>query len=485
VDVAVLLPSLFSVRNVVYSGLLRRLVEGGLRVAVLPKVVPPASGPGVFSDFRLASTCEPLRTITGSPQRGRALLQGVLASAFARRNRIVSYALYRSWYGRRDSRAERLRRRIVDGVGRIAAWKAVGGGLSRLAERLYRRAHDLEPVREHLRRLRPRMVWSTTCTSPLEYPYVLAARDLGIPVVASILSFDNLSSRSELPVFDRYTVWSYAMRNELLAYYPEVSSEDVVITGAVQFDFHTRPDMRWSRERTLGELGLRPGSRYFLYAASHETLAPQEPELVRELAARMRTRPGLAAVDLVVRLHPQDDGRRWAGVADPDGRTVLSSACDARPEADGWKLPRPEEQPRLVSSLLHAEACLNIVSTMSLDAALLDRPVIGLELSGEPEAPRDIMYSEYGATHYLPLVASGGLRLARDWGQLLDLMERALASPESDRAERARMVAESCGPTDGGAALRVSESVGRFVRELSGLRPAVRDVAPAAAKVAR
>ncbi len=473
-DIAVLLPSLFTVRNVVYSGLLRRFADDGLRIGLLPKVAPPESEE-TYAEFRPAAACEALLQVSGAPQRGRALLNGILASAFTRRNGIASYALYRDWFGRNDARVERIRRRAVDAAGWVASPRPVLGVLRRTAEALFRKAHDLEPVRQHLRRLRPRMLWSTACTSPLEYPYVLAARDLGIPVVASILSFDNLSSRSALPIFDRYTVWSESMRQELLAYYPEVVGEHVRVTGTPQFDFHRRPEFRWPRPLALRRLGLPEDARYFLYAASHVSLAPEEPEVVRALAARMRADPALSRHRLVVRLHPQDDGSRWGGGAasgSPFSGTadgiVLSPACDAPPEADGWRLPRPEEQARLISSLLHADACLNVVSTMSLDAAVLDRPVIGLELSGETASPRGVMYSEYGTTHYRPLVASGGLRLARSWDALLELMRKAAAHPEMDRAERAHMVSANCGPVDGRNAERVAGALEEFLDALSG-----------------
>ena len=137
----------------------------------------------------------------------------------------------------------------------------------------------------------------------------------------------------------------------------------------------------------------------------------------------------------------------------------MKFTCDAPPDADGWKLPRPEEQARLISSLLHGEACVNIVSTMSLDAAILDRPVIGIEFHDEINAPREIMYSEYRATHYRPLVESGGLRIARTWNELMELLRLAISDPERDRLERAAMVSAVCGPLDGHSAERVADGL--------------------------
>jgi hypothetical protein len=249
------------------------------------------------------------------------------------------------------------------------------------------------------------------------------------------------------------------MKAQLLRFYPEVNAARVTITGTPQFDFHRRPSCRWSREQTLRALDLPEHSRYFLYGASHASLTPEEPALVAHLAARMERRPVLANRALVVRLHPLDDPARWtAFLSDRAGqaRVRLSQPFDETHTVDGWALPTATDYARLTSSLAHADGCLNIASTISLDAAMLDRPVICLDFTSEPDAPRDLLFAEYGTEHYAPLVRSGGLRVARNWDEALDLMEASILDPTRDRDRRARMVRDECGPVDGQSAARVA-----------------------------
>jgi hypothetical protein len=246
----------------------------------------------------------------------------------------------------------------------------------------------------------------------------------------------------------------------------------VTITGTPQFDFHRRPSCLWTRERTLDTLGVPPGGRYFLYGASHAVLTPEEPRLVAQLASRLDDHAALASHALVVRLHPLDDAPRWTWHVGSRPRVHLSPAfARGSAAADGWMVPTADDHARLTSSLAHADGCINIASTLSLDAAILDRPVICIDFTSEPESPRDMLYAEYGAEHYAPLVASGGIRIARSWGELLGLMAEAVTSPERDRDARARMVAEECGPVDGHAAERVARtliSLGAAARQEQG-----------------
>ena len=448
----VLAPMSFAVRNVVHSGVLARLREAGVRVHLLLRRLP--GGPDALADagFEAASSCRAMIAPEERPQRGRALLTGVIGKAFSSRNNIGSHRLYRRWFGRALGGTERLRGDIIEWVGFLAQPQPLYRALCRWAEVLYRRSHDLEAIKCQLVDLQPDLVWSTVCASPLEYPYVLAARDLGIPVVTAVLSFDNLTSRPALPRYDHYLVWNSRMQEQLLRLYPDVTPSNVTITGTAQFDFHRSEAYRWSREKTLRRLGLPPDARYFLYAASHESLAPEEPALVSELIRRISKDAALRGHWLVVRLHPLDDGRRWVEVAPPEALSRVVSAHERRPDPDGWTIPSAADEAQLISSILHGEACINIVSTMSLDAAVLDRPVVGIEFSDEPDSPHGIMFSEYEADHYRPVVRSGGLRLARRWTELMNLLQQAVADPGRDRRVRAELVRRECGTVDGRAA---------------------------------
>ncbi|HEY7894264.1 MAG TPA: hypothetical protein VIC24_05145 [Gemmatimonadaceae bacterium] len=457
--IAALLPYVWSVRNVVYGGVLDRLTAAGADVhLVLRHGAPPVDHPAA-GRFAAASEIHELLELPSRPIRGKALLDAVIRSGFNRRYGIASYPIYRRWFEREWSVAQRGRAAGVEMLGAIAQRKPVMRRLRRAAERWYREAHDITPVRAQLERMAPSIVWSTFCVTPLEYPYYLAARDLGIPIVTSILSFDNLTSRSAIPPYDHYFVWHEGMRAQLLRLYPDTPRDRVTVTGTPQFDFHRDPAYRRTRDETLGALGLPADARYVLYAASFVGLAPDEPLLVRRLAERMHASPRLRGLSLVVRIHPLETRERWRTVTDVFPNVVVQTAWETPPDRDGWTLSTPNDQARLVSALAHAEMCVNVASTMSLDAALLDRPVIGIDFSTEPDAPRGIMYEEYGVEHYRPLVERGGLRVAKSWNELTALMESAIAEPSRDRLQRAQMIEYECGRADGCAADRLTSAL--------------------------
>jgi hypothetical protein len=461
--IAILLPMVWSVRNVLHAGVLRALARAGVDAHLIARRWSTGDADDVADERALiadAAGVHPLLEASGRTPRGKALVDGILTSAFHRRHRTSSHDIYRRWFSRHAGPLLRARGACVEMAGWMAAAPPATRVLERAADRLARQGRDLEPIRRQLQQIDPDLIWSTVSVSCWETPYRLVARDLGLPVATSILSFDNLTSRGPLARDQHYLVWGARMKAQLLRLYPELDERHVTITGTPQFDFHRRPSCVWTRERTLQVLGVPPGGRYFLYGASHAVLTPEEPRLVAQLASRLDGRPELASHALVVRLHPLDDAPRWMPHVGAQARVRLSPAfATSSAAADGWTVPSADDHARLTSSLAHADGCLNIASTLSLDAAILDRPVICLDFTTEPQSPRDMLYAEYGAEHYAPLVASGGIRLAHSWEELLDLMTAAIDAPARDRHLRERMVEEECGPVDGHAAERVARTL--------------------------
>jgi hypothetical protein len=464
------MPMVWSVRNVVHAGTLRALAAGGVEVHLLMRDTDTSSAGAEARLFDEAAGVHPLLQAPGTVMRGKALLDAVTTSAFHRRTRNRSHDIYRRWFARHDGPSLRLRGALVETAGRLLAQPALIALLERASEAMARHGRDLDPIRRQLRTIDPDLIWSTVNVSGLEQPYRLAARDLGIPVAASILSFDNLTSRGPLARDEAYLVWGARMKAQLRRFYPAIDERRITITGTPQFDFHRQPAFTWPRERTLRELQLSPGRHYFLYGASHAALAPEEPRLVAQLAERMGERPLLDTRALVVRLHPLDDVKRWLPHVGALPRVRLSPAFAAATAADGWAIPSLDDHARLTSSLAHCDGCLNIASTLTLDAAILDRAVVCLDFTREPDSPRDLLFAEYRTEHYAPLVESGGLRIARSWEALLELMEAAILHPARHRAARARMVEEECGPVDGEAARRVAEELVRLATEGARVR---------------
>ena len=454
-SVVILCPTAWGIRNVVLSGMLDSM-RGEMTVHLLTTA---EADNAVAERWEGAGQEEMLRVSEVRPGRAHDLLRVLLQASFASRHRLTTYRIFNRWRRRGQAPARRLWNAAVLGL-------AAAGSSDRLfrwqvaADRHLTRARwNLAPIVAQLRALRPDLVVSTSCVVREEAAYLLAAAELGIPTLGCILSFDNLTSKGILPAFDDYAVWSARMRAEVLRLYPDRNPARIHVTGTPQFDVHRREALRWPRARTLARLGLEPADRYLVFAANCATYTPSEPALVRAFLQRCERHPVLGDHRLVVRPHPGDDPARWSGLAEADRRLVMSW-----PRSADGRFSSEEAQARLVSTLAHADACLNMASTMSLDAAVLDTPVVCVGFALPEGSLEDWLAAAcYATTHYAPIAASGGVRIARSLDALVAETAAAVIAPARDRAARARLVDDVCGPTDGRAAERIAALIGSLV----------------------
>jgi hypothetical protein len=459
--VAVLCPKVWGIRNIVHSGMAEQLSRRGIRVALL---VPPGSLSDGGLHVGAAVTLHPLlEPALIRSQRGVPLLNAVLHGAHARRFDLNYRGILHRWERERSGRALNARDVAVEAFSMVVAWGPLLRRLVQFREWLFNHDRDLSPVVEQLQHLRTDLIVSTNCQFSEERPYVVAARALGIPTLGCIQSFDNLTTRSILPVFDHYAVWNGRMRDQVLAFYPDRDPAEVHVTGTPQFDFHRRPECRWPRERLLAQLGLAPEERYIVYAPG---ALPSDPDVLPQLDRAMRAMSQLSRHRIVVRPHPADRPERWADVIAAIPRCVLSWPWRVKPGVpwDAPELIEPVDQARLVSTLVHADACLNAASTITLDAAILDAPVVCIGFAPDRGSADDRLRAQcYHSTHYAPITESGGVRLARSMDQLVEEIAAYVQEPALDREERHRLVAEECGPVDGRAGVRIADLISRLV----------------------
>jgi hypothetical protein len=171
--------------------------------------------------------------------------------------------------------------------------------------------------------------------------------------------------------------------------------------------------------------------------------------------------PDLRRHRILVRFHPNDDFERWNAVAAADRRIVLS-----RPSARSESFAGPEDQAQLISTLLHADVCHNMWSSMSLDSAVVGTPVVCVAFAGRRGTAEDrFCRVVYEADFYAPIVASGGVRMAYGIDQLVAETVEYVRDRRRDAEARARLASQECGPLDGGSAERIARLIVRLATE--------------------
>ncbi len=354
-------------------------------------------------------------------------------------------------------------------VGRAAATEA---GISWLARQHQARA-AAAPAVAHYRRtfqtLRPSVVFASHQRPPEVLAPVLAARSLGIPTATFVFSWDNLTSKGRiLAPFEHYLVWSALMREELLRFYPSVAPEQVHVVGTPQFEPYTDRSLEWTRQDFCARLGLDPDRPIICYSGGDAGTCPDDAAHVRLILEMIREGRILGRPQLLLRPSPVDNGGRYAAVREAFPELVYCPPTWRHPEPDRWSraVPTADDLPLLANLTRHSDVNVNVASTMTLDFALHDRPVVNVafDMSQPPPLGTPIWDLYYQYDHYRPVMELGAARIARSPDSLAAQITAYLADPSLDREGRRRLVElQVMSPLAGASEriLSVLEQIGR------------------------
>jgi len=451
----------FSVRYVVRTGLLARM-----RGFCEPVLALSWDDDDLVADLR----SEGVEVVRLPDARVDATVHGLvrtLDAGFTRRLRSPSTAI--------DRRRQHVDKPLDVRIRRWASWKKAQlqdlrpGNEERAQQALpaaLAAGTNIDELDAFLRDQRIDVVFSVTPFSVQELVLLHAAARAGIGQITSILSFDNITTRPPLPVvFDRYLVWNEANAQELLRGYPRLTRADIAVVGPAQFDFYAdparvRPEAEWR-----ASVGLPAAGPTLLYGAGPPSVSPHEAQYVDHLLAAIADGALPADLIVVLRRHPNDLPARWERFrSQPAIRFDDPGALGDHEYRPGQVNLRDTQISDLCSTLAHTDVHVNVSSTMTLDGAFYGKPQIGPaydDEGGRPQRRRAI--DLYRREHFLEIVASGGLELARRRADLVDLVRRALDDPERLAPQRQVMLERLCDRTDGRATERVAAELEAFV----------------------
>lgn len=201
--------------------------------------------------------------------------------------------------------------------------------------------------------------------------FLKSANSLGIPTVACIASWDNLTNKGLLRFTpDRVLVWNEVQRRELSEHHG-IEAERAVVVGAAKFDpwFERRPTR--TREELATAAGVPAQPPFVLYVCSSYFIAPDEVAFVRRWihALRDSEHAELRELGVVVRPHPQN-AEQWRDVELEDGAVIWPPA-GAQPDDE-------DSRADFFDSIYHSAAVVGVNTSAMIDAAIVGRNVLTL-----------------------------------------------------------------------------------------------------------
>lgn len=293
-----------------------------------------------------------------------------------------------------------------------------------------------------------------------EFPLIKYARQKGVPVVAINLSWDNITSKGKVPTkIDRFIVWNEIQKKELMDMYPYYTNEDIYIAGIPQYDYyHTDHSIIWSREIFFDQLGLDSTKKLITYTTSSHHLAPYENEIIEDLANLLPSRVNYPA-QLLVRKAPRDSWEYYSNIRQRQDIHFIEAGVQNQYTVDQWN-PQHKDMVIYSNLLYHSDVIINTASTVTLDSATFDTPIINIGYDGHHHKTLPFSVKRfYLQEHYRNVVETGGIRIAYNIDELINYINIYLGDPTIDKEGRYRIIKTQCYKLDGKACERIANFI--------------------------
>lgn len=267
-----------------------------------------------------------------------------------------------------------------------------------------------------------------------------------IPCISMIISWDNLSSKGVMNVDPTLVlVWSNIMAGEYARLYGIFGYSAIVRPcGVPRFDIYFKtPGHSRSLIHLKEQLGIPPAAKVILFctgAAKHHVCQNYIMDDLLEYAA---TNPNLA---FIIRCHPGDEPNRYRRYTKIKNIHLFQPFCSRTGNLD---CPPANFANILKLHLTMSDVCVQVASTMYLDASACNKPTINIAYDAQPNMPyTQSVRRFYDYSHQAPLRQLPDPSIVYNRQELFEKLDEVLhcRKPFPDFRTKIRPIIHHCSP---------------------------------------
>ncbi|MAF59736.1 MAG: CDP-glycerol glycerophosphotransferase family protein [Candidatus Pacebacteria bacterium] len=317
----------------------------------------------------------------------------------------------------------------------------------------------LQPQRENdylFEKYKPDLVFSTTPNGVSDVGVLKGAKRHGVKTIAMPKSWDTLSKFLFNTKTDRLLVWSSFSKEQALRYQGYKDSE-VSVTGAPQFDYYAHKEKIMEREEFFKKNGLDPKKRLILYGSTGSNLCYESR--YADLIKKYIDEEYLGKAQVLIRPHIAylGDGEQFKQLNKyPDFVVDKQEKQDSRFK-DNWDISE-EYLSHLFNSLSHADVCVNVASTLTIDATMCGTPVININFDF-PDIKKDMSVKRLYKSDYVDEITSfGATWVVKSEEEYLNALKEVVVEGKRKDEEMKKLIKHFACANDGRAAERIANA---------------------------
>ncbi len=304
---------------------------------------------------------------------------------------------------------------------------------------------------DYLEKYCPKLLFSTDIFHNLDTHFLAEAKNRHVPTVSMIRSWDNVTNKGIFRVKpDNLIVHNEIIKSQAIKH-EDMKEQNIFVSGLPQFDHYFKGFQPSLREVFFKKIGLDHSKKTILFAPHGKRFHNTDWHILEIIKNKLDKN-----LQFIVRFPPNDTVEFNSFV--PDHRFFIKKT--------GFPFPAREFKDNevtfkdtlsLAEELYHSDLVINYGSTISIDAAVFNKPVILIAFDGWEKLPYEKSvrrFLEYN--HVNLLIQTGFFLVAKNEEELLNLVGRYLKKPIVNEAARNKLMNEQVWKVDGLSGERIS-----------------------------
>ena len=299
---------------------------------------------------------------------------------------------------------------------------------------------------------------------------IRSAKKRRIKTIGLVTNWDHTVSKGTAAITpDVVLSWGEKMSKELQIHH-DVSPQNINVVGPLHYDHYFSREQYCQREAFMSDLGLNPDRETILYAAMSPRTYPWNPKVIEFLASTCERGGFNKETQLLVRLHPNhlhglyDWTEQWEAeeAAYKKISERYTNTTIVYPKGVGGRgtFSLDETDTTLLANcVFHSSIVVCFFSTMNLEAALLDKPTINVNMYRRERRGIADRIPVTSLSHLQTLIRHQSGKIVSGEEDLVVAIEKYLRDPKLDSNRRKAMVSDIFGEYTGQALKRAIEAV--------------------------
>lgn len=306
---------------------------------------------------------------------------------------------------------------------------------------------------------KPDIVFATNIYGDEDVAMVREAKSRSIKTVGMVLSWDNNTSKTLQRIIPDIQI----VQNEVIAEESQrlhsVPEEIIRISGIPHYDMYLNYKPSVLREVFFADMGLDPNKKTILISPAGEKFIDSDSQILNIIKDGYNKGLIEKNVQFLVRLHPTNKVNLSDFVADNNFAIDIPGVSFTGIRSKDNELDS-KSLDHLKNSLYFSDVVINTLSSMAIDAAVFNKPIITIGFNGydNPRFYRSVqLFLE--EENMAKLLSVGAMPVVKNKDELIEWINKYIKNKDLLENERRQLVNQQCWRLDNKSKDRIVEYV--------------------------